>query len=648
MHKFILPIRQFTVYGLIIFTAIGTSCSREGDSTVTPGYQELPKPDRPFEEGDAVMTPVKIAPYPVAYRRLEGCNSDIETPLPLLVDYEIDGDPQDWTALPKSTNPLRRDVELVYQVAEVEGGMVFFFHGPLASWKVKLTGFYEDDKQVRARKKYEIKMSQGILTLNSQVLGDPTMAHMQQSGAGLELFVSDFILDGVKFHPLWSLHVEAYYQEWNPVLFPPRVFQSEFADHRPIEKQHCRASNFPYTLNWFMHEALSTPLKMDIEDSLIRASYAMGWQAIDLSVLVGRVGSLEEDLSQLRQMLLVDPALTQGGVNQDYANSKIYWNVMEQYFRSVLLQSGIVSASDASFLEIMGASLTTSFIVEVFGLKVFLNSLEWMPSPPKSLRGLGVLLGTLSTVSLQIQTLGECQVLEDLTSDCIFRRLLSLNPPDQVETLWINGDDRLGFTYQDLMDPDGDGLPNILEIKYKTTEDRVDSDDDGWSDYAEVLLGSDASNQINHPAGLTMDGLFGDWLNLTPSRIFVDPKQDQLNCRTIDIALYSAIAIDRKILVGAKLGDDFKQTSKALHWLVEFDLLNQEKQSLHLRSGDRFYKMNKDHTIYQAFEIAEGEFEAWMPFDGDGSLDELSVKISIFQEGAFCDDTPWFKPAEGA
>ena len=68
------------------------------------------------------------------------------------------------------------------------------------------------------------------------------------------------------------------------------------------------------------------------------------------------------------------------------------------------------------------------------------------------------------------------------------------------------------------MDPDGDGLPKILEIKYKTTEDRADSDDDGWSDYAEVLLGSDASNQINHPAGLTMDGLFGDWLDINQCR----------------------------------------------------------------------------------------------------------------------------------
>ena len=50
-----------------------------------------------------------------------------------------------------------------------------------------------------------------------------------------------------------------------------------------------------------------------------------------------------------------------------------------------------------------------------------------------------------------------------------------------------------------LVDYDGDGLINLIEFNYNTDPRDLDSDDDGYSDGAEVAAGTDPLNPSSHP-----------------------------------------------------------------------------------------------------------------------------------------------------
>ncbi len=236
---------------------------------------------------------------------------------------------------------------------------------------------------------------------------------------------------------------------------------------------------------------------------------------------------------------------------------------------------------------------------------------------------------------------------------------------DRVAAGWL--DERefdADYGPESLLDHDRDGLAEYIEHKFGTVSTQVDSDGDGWSDLAEITLGTDPRAASLGPGVVVSDGVFGDWQNLLPKRLIVDRGRSGLCPKAADITFYAAV-VGPKELVLAGVAADFWQDEPAAKWEAVIDFPELKRQLLlTAASGAREFlvKDPSDKTVAEggrilrrflrAAPLAQKTLELGFSLDEFGiriPLDQLdAVKIrlrTVFhdgQEDRVCDETDWF------
>lgn len=213
---------------------------------------------------------------------------------------------------------------------------------------------------------------------------------------------------------------------------------------------------------------------------------------------------------------------------------------------------------------------------------------------------------------------------------------------------------------ESMADKDLDGLPNFLETKFGTRFDKSDTDEDGWSDMAEVVLGTDPKLENKAPAVIVPDGDFSDWQMLLPQRMTIDKGVNGTCPKAADINYYTAVA-NRDYLIIAAVAADFWIDEPAAHWEAVIDLPKQERQVLVTGASDSqeliVKRVDSDlefKRIRKAFPVARKTIE-WAVhrsafgldsyFNGDQGV-RIRLRTVYTQDSVakFCDETGWFSP----
>jgi hypothetical protein len=143
---------------------------------------------------------------------------------------------------------------------------------------------------------------------------------------------------------------------------------------------------------------------------------------------------------------------------------------------------------------------------------------------------------------------------------------------------WLTPDSYAdGATPAALADTDFDGLFDALEARLGSAADKLDTDDDGWSDFGEVMAGTDPTSAGARPATLIPDGLFDDWLVLLPMRIHIDKSVARTCPVGADITHYAALASPDALLIGAA-APDFAANERVAEWQADIELTDDGRQ----------------------------------------------------------------------
>lgn len=278
-------------------------------------------------------------------------------------------------------------------------------------------------------------------------------------------------------------------------------------------------------------------------------------------------------------------------------------------------------------------------------------------------RAWGHVIGaTLKAPVLQQAWLG-CQSCGD---DEAYRTALvrALEEVDQplVAKVWMGWHDDQphdpDFTIEFLRDHDGDGLPLFMENRLGVAPDLVDTDKDGWSDYAEWLFGTDGRNALIHPSFLSVDGLLGDWRDLMPTRIKADPDGATDECAGAGaIEHFVALADRDAVIVAAQVRDPFRD-GVPVSFEVVFDFPQERRKfSLQAESGARHWRVQEEGGVAkvyaapfvvgtQGFEMVFRASDFGLTRDlRDDQAVNMRMRTSLMRTSQHhCDDTPWFRP----
>jgi hypothetical protein len=232
---------------------------------------------------------------------------------------------------------------------------------------------------------------------------------------------------------------------------------------------------------------------------------------------------------------------------------------------------------------------------------------------------------------------------------------------DQLWSGWVvPGAYAEGYGPDQLADPDFDGLPSFLERRIGTRADRPDSDADGWTDYAELVTGSDPLAATQNPSVLVPDGSFGDWLELLPKKVVIDRGHSGSCPQAADVSHYAAVAGHEDLLIGA-FATDFLEEEPAAKWEAVIDLPSQQRQLLvTTTSGSRVFVVKDaasgDELLVRERAVAMGRGTVELPL----TRSDLGIEPWTFERGVlkirlrtvytedgderFCDETGWFAP----
>jgi hypothetical protein len=209
-------------------------------------------------------------------------------------------------------------------------------------------------------------------------------------------------------------------------------------------------------------------------------------------------------------------------------------------------------------------------------------------------------------------------------------------------------------------DNDNDGLPLFIERKIGTSDQKTDTDADGWSDLVEYTGGFDPGSATKFPGLIVADGIFSEWQNLLASKIIIDRGQSGLCEKDADIQFYAAVADRDYLAIGAVAGDFWNNESKA-RWEVVVDLPKENRAILIVAPNrDRVVQVKDPVTnaVFMSYpqaipaggKVAEivvdrQSLRIASPFTGDlGVRLKLRTVYESKGEPIFCDETSWFEP----
>ncbi len=209
-------------------------------------------------------------------------------------------------------------------------------------------------------------------------------------------------------------------------------------------------------------------------------------------------------------------------------------------------------------------------------------------------------------------------------------------------------------------DNDNDGLPLFIERKIDTSDEKSDTDGDGWSDLVEYTGGYDPRSSTKVPGLIVADGIFSEWQNLLASKIIIDRGQSGLCEKDADIQFYAAVADRDHLAIGAVAGDFWDNESKA-RWEVVVDLPQENRSILIVAPNRERVVQIKDpetNALFMSYPLAipaggkvaeivvdRQALRMTTPFTGDlGVRLKLRTVYESGDEHIFCDETSWFEP----
>lgn len=209
-------------------------------------------------------------------------------------------------------------------------------------------------------------------------------------------------------------------------------------------------------------------------------------------------------------------------------------------------------------------------------------------------------------------------------------------------------------------DNDNDGLPLFIERKIGTSDQKGDTDGDGWSDLAEYTGGFDPGSPAEVPGLIVADGIFAEWQNLLASKIIIDRGQSGLCEKDADIQFYASVADRDYLAIGAVAGEFWNNESKA-RWEVVVDLPKENRSILIVAPNrDRVVQIKDPETnaLFMSYPLAipaggkvaeivmdRQSLRISAPFASDlGVRLKLRTVYESAGEPVFCDETSWFEP----
>lgn len=228
---------------------------------------------------------------------------------------------------------------------------------------------------------------------------------------------------------------------------------------------------------------------------------------------------------------------------------------------------------------------------------------------------------------------------------------------------WLTaGDFAASSTPGALGDTDLDGVPDHIERKVGTASDRTDSDNDGWSDLAELVSGTDPTVKSKTPGVIMPDSDFGDWQELMPKRLGIDRGKSGVCPKGADITFYAALATRDSLVVGA-IAAEYWENEPNARWEVEFDMpKNNEQRLVTGIGGSREYVVQRAvpsteivRRYQRAMPVARRTIE-WSVerqalgldnyFDVEGAVRlRLRTIFKLDGQELVCDETDWFTPS---
>lgn len=215
------------------------------------------------------------------------------------------------------------------------------------------------------------------------------------------------------------------------------------------------------------------------------------------------------------------------------------------------------------------------------------------------------------------------------------------------------------FSPKSLLDDDHDGLPNYWEKAHGSQPDQFDTDEDGWSDLAELFQKTDLLSAASTPGLIVADGYFGDWQVLVPTKVHRHLSSSEGECEAYGkINLYGALADHSQLIIGALAKGDW-DGSRPLSWEAQIELIRSRKQLLvradagsyevqilDARSQEILYRYNT--AVAQAYKTNEWHVDfTQLGLSSDIRKEGLKLRMTTILEEAErkrCDETAWFYP----
>jgi len=237
---------------------------------------------------------------------------------------------------------------------------------------------------------------------------------------------------------------------------------------------------------------------------------------------------------------------------------------------------------------------------------------------------------------------------------------------DEVDKVWMGWFDGRPYSaaYSPvwLADPDNDGLPDFMESQLGSNSQMLDTDEDGWSDYAEVFARTNFDDASHRPRNIIADGYFNDWQELLPAEILKPDATLSSKCPAeAGIMAVAALASGSTLIVSlAPKKIDYSGAVKNLSWEIQLQLAYSQR-TLILRAEQGFYG-------FSIIDAKSGEHISWVPtvtknvapagewvidfekYGIDAQLEKnQAVKIKITsileeKERHLCSSSPWLLP----
>ena len=278
-------------------------------------------------------------------------------------------------------------------------------------------------------------------------------------------------------------------------------------------------------------------------------------------------------------------------------------------------------------------------------------------------------LGILLEFKLGSKALFEAFALEASTKNDFWQSLSLLKPDhlefiSQLHTIYLEAENTLpdplkggeeeieiDLLNKFFLDSDYDGLPKFYESHLNLPDSKFDTDDDYWSDFAEVISGSDPANKASYPEFIYPDGSFGDIVDLLAGKIQSNETNNINTCGSVGAIKSVVGVVGPENLMIAVQHEGFKEDTPPIRWQI--DIMNPDEEhtsqikAVLLEKGYDLLDQNGNVTYRYESPIPSGvyalEVVASLSHLGISSISEnMKFKVATFlNDGShtFCDDT---------